>query len=461
MESINNGGLNTVELKRDIYKRLLEWKRENTHKVLELEGARQVGKTFILDKFAKENYKVQIYVNMAQTSGQEFLACLEQATAWQPGMKRKERPIHEALSLFHGEFEDNKDTIVVIDEIQESSKVYSMIRQFAREFECDFIMTGSYLGKTREKDFFLSAGDVDSLTMTSLTFAEFLEAAGKRELYETIDLYGASDHAQYDELKHWFDVYLHIGGYPEVVKAYLETGNLEQCADIIESLIRIFVKESGRYFESPLETATFEKVFSSIATMMLKEKKGTKDLITDLTSIIFKEESGRIAKKTVNYAISWLYLSHQLGYCSKSVNCDNLNIVKNCRYYFMDLGIANYFLSLTGSMQETIDGCLCENFVYLMLLERIRRREIAGQVPWFGTDEESSGELDFYVRSRLNHKNYGLEVKRGNEIAVTANKLLDKGRLDFVYSLKNTYGGINENKRAVPLYLAGRIPFDC
>ena len=461
MESINNGGLNTVELKRDIYKRLLEWKRENTHKVLELEGARQVGKTFILDKFAKENYKVQIYVNMAQTSGQEFLACLEQATAWQPGMKRKERPIHEALSLFHGEFEDNKDTIVVIDEIQESSKVYSMIRQFAREFECDFIVTGSYLGKTREKDFFLSAGDVDSLTMTSLTFAEFLEAAGKRELYETIDLYGASDHAQYDELKHWFDVYLHIGGYPEVVKAYLETGNLEQCADIIESLIRIFVKESGRYFESPLETATFEKVFSSIATMMLIEKKGTKDLITDLTSIIFKEESGRIAKKTVNYAISWLYLSHQLGYCSKSVNCDNLNIVENCRYYFMDLGIANYFLSLTGSMQETIDGCLCENFVYLMLLERIRRREIAGQVPWFGTDEESSGELDFYVRSRLNHKNYGLEVKRGNEIAVTANKLLDKGRLDFVYSLKNTYGGINENKRAVPLYLAGRIPFDC
>ncbi|RHQ35396.1 ATP-binding protein [Clostridium sp. AF27-2AA] len=450
-----------MELKRDIYKRLLEWKRENTHKVLELEGARQVGKTFILDKFAKENYKVQIYVNMAQTSGQEFLACLEQATAWQPGMKRKERPIHEALSLFHGEFEDNKDTIVVIDEIQESSKVYSMIRQFAREFECDFIVTGSYLGKTREKDFFLSAGDVDSLTMTSLTFAEFLEAAGKRELYETIDLYGASDHAQYDELKHWFDVYLHIGGYPEVVKAYLETGNLEQCADIIESLIRIFVKESGRYFESPLETATFEKVFSSIATMMLKEKKGTKDLITDLTSIIFKEESGRIAKKTVNYAISWLYLSHQLGYCSKSVNCDNLNIVENCRYYFMDLGIANYFLSLTGSMQETIDGCLCENFVYLMLLERIRRREIAGQVPWFGTDEESSGELDFYVRSRLNHKNYGLEVKRGNEIAVTANKLLDKGRLDFVYSLKNTYGGINEDKRAVPLYLAGRIPFDC
>lgn len=111
--------------------------------------------------------------------------------------------------------------------------------------------------------------------------------------------------------------------------------------------------------------------------MMLKEKKETKDLITDLTSIIYKEESGKIAKRTVNYAISWLYLSHQIGYCSKSVDCDNLNIVENCRYYFMDLGIANRFLSLTGAEQETIDGCLCENFVYLDLdlVDRIRRRE--------------------------------------------------------------------------------------
>ena len=222
----------------------------------------------------------------------------------------------------------------------------------------------------------------------------------------------------------------------------------------------IFIKESTRYFDSPLETATFDKVFSSIAAMMLKEKKGTKDLITDLTNIIFKEESGRIAKKTVNYAISWLYLSHQIGYCSKSIDCDNLNIVENCRYYFMDLGIANRFLSLTGTVQETIDGCLCENFVYLNLVDRIKRREIAGQVPWFGTDEKTSGELDFYVRSRLDHKNYGVEVKRGNEIAVTANGLLEKGKLDYVYSLKNTYGGVHGRKYAVPLYLVGRIGFD-
>lgn len=56
-------------------------------------------------------------------------------------------------------------------------------------------------------------------------------------------------------------------------------------------------------------------------------------------------------------------------------------------------------------------------------------KEIAGTAPWFGTDEQTSGELDFYIHSSLDHKDYGIEVKRGNEIAVTANRLLEKGKL--------------------------------
>lgn len=448
-----------MELKRDIYDKLLEWKKRNSHKVLELEGARQVGKTFILNQFSRE-YESYIYINMIGTTGQRFLRCLDTASSWEPGQIPVEKPVHKAFELYDPNFVDDEGLLVVIDEIQDSPVVYSKIREFSRDFNCHFIVTGSYLGKTREKEYFLSAGDVESLTMTSLTFPEFLDAFQLRELYESIELFGSSSHEDYDKLKRYFDVYLHIGGYPEVIKTYIETGSMEACADLIENLVAIFVKESTRYFDNPLETATFDKVFSSIAAMMLKEKKGTKDLITDLTSIIFKEESGKIAKRTVNYAISWLYLSHQIGYCSKSVDCDNLNIVENCRYYFMDLGIANRFLALTGTAQETIDGCLCENFVYLNLIDRIKRREIAGQVPWFGTDEKTSGELDFYVRSRLDHKNYWVEVKRGNEIAVTANGLLEKGKLDYVYNLKDTYGGINGRKYAVPLYLAGRIGFN-
>lgn len=109
--------------------------------------------------------------------------------------------------------------------------------------------------------------------MTTLTFPEFLDAFHKRGLYESIDLYGGSDHAGYDELKSYFHTYLQIGGYPEVVTTYLESRSIPDCEAMISNLIQIFVKESSRYFDSPLELQMFEKIFSSIAATLLKEKK--------------------------------------------------------------------------------------------------------------------------------------------------------------------------------------------
>lgn len=110
-----------MDLKRTIYQDLLNWKTEDSGKVLEVNGARQVGKTYILDKFAKENYKTYIYINMVQSSGTRFLKCLESVQGeWKPGMKREEKVIHKALGLYDDRFTDCKDAIVVIDEIQES-----------------------------------------------------------------------------------------------------------------------------------------------------------------------------------------------------------------------------------------------------------------------------------------------------------------------------------------------------
>lgn len=74
-----------MELRRNIYNKLLEWKKENTGHVLELQGARQVGKTYILKKFGNENFQKMIYINMAELSGQDFLQCFMVAMEWKPG----------------------------------------------------------------------------------------------------------------------------------------------------------------------------------------------------------------------------------------------------------------------------------------------------------------------------------------------------------------------------------------
>ena len=103
-----------MELKRDIYKKLLEWKQDDSGKVLQVSGARQVGKTHILNKFADENFKHSIYISMAEVTGERFIMCLDQAEEWKPGTPMEGEPVHEAVRLFYPAFEDSKDTVLLL-----------------------------------------------------------------------------------------------------------------------------------------------------------------------------------------------------------------------------------------------------------------------------------------------------------------------------------------------------------
>ena len=452
-------GESSMDLHRDIYEKLLDWKEKNTGKVLEVNGARQVGKTYILTKFARENYKKFFYINMIQTSGAEFSVCLKEATSWKPGEKRVEKPLHKAFELFDSTFEDSRDTVVLIDEIQESAEVFSLIRQFAREFEAHFIVTGSYLGKTFNKEYFLPAGDIDIFVLDTLSFGEFLDAAGKREIYESIDLYGESDHSDYDELKKWYDIYCQIGGYPAVVQTYFETGDVSQCQTVLQNIVDIFVDETQRYFDNVLEINLFEQIFPAIAQTMAREKKGSGDLTKDLSKIIYKEDTNKFTKTNINKAIAWLYRSNIIGYCDRINEGDFLDVTYDCRFYFKDVGITRMFLTMASAGKDTIDGLIAETFVYRYLEEKIRSREISGKSPMFGIYKD--GEIDFMVKSNLNDCRYGIEVKSGRSIGKSANLLLENGRVDYLYLLKgDTYGGIEGKKRTVPIYLAGRVKFD-
>ena len=449
-----------MDLQRTIYQDLLKWKAEDSGKVLEVNGARQVGKTYILDKFAKENYKTYIYINMVQSTGQTFLECLDIVQKdWKPGIKREDKQIHKALRLYDNNFSDDKDTIVVIDEIQESPQVFSMIREFAREFEAHFVVTGSYLGKTFHKEYFLPAGDIDTLVLDTMSFEEFLMAVDKFEIYQKLDLYGKSAHENYDELKKWYDVYCQIGGYPAVVKKYIEKKDIILCKKETAKIIKIFIEESERYFDDILEINLIEQMLPAVAQSMVKEKKGSSDLVKELSGIVFRDDSNRVTKKSVNQAIAWFYRSNVIGYCGQVNEGDILNVTPNCRFYFRDLGVCRHFLEIAGATPDTIAGIINENFVYISLKKRVENMEIAGTTPWYTLYKD--GELDFFVNSRWDYCNYGIEVKAGRAVGKTASQLLQDGKIKFLYLLKgDTYGGVEDRKYTVPIYLVDRIKFN-
>lgn len=347
-------------LKRKVYDQLLDWKNDTVHSTLEVNGARQVGKTYIINKFADENFRHKIYINLFDLSGKQFMECYKKATDWTPGTKRPEQPLHDAFKLFDPDFEDTNDTVIIIDEIQESSEIFNRIREFTRYFQAHFIVTGSYLGRVLEPEFKFSSGDITSIRIYTLSFKEFLEALDDQLFQKYLSL--PLDHADdtvpelYDELKNVYDIYRQIGGYPKVVETYLNTKDVEAAQKELVRIIRIFLNESMRYFDDITDISVFTNIFLSICRILLREKKGLDEdsISEELQKLVTKNYSSNLSKATCYRAINWLYHSGIIGFCGKITELDILNFKPGSRCFFMDLGVAYYYLSRTGATVSTI-----------------------------------------------------------------------------------------------------------
>lgn len=450
-------------LRRTVYDKLLEWKNDHTHSTLEVNGARQVGKTYIINKFADENFNHKIYISLFEQSGKQFLECYNMATAWEPGTKRPEHPLHDAFRLFEPDFTDTDDTVIIIDEIQESAEIYNRIREFTRHFQAHFIVTGSYLGQILEPEFRYSSGDVTQLSIYTLSFEEFLQAYDE-ELY-TQYLSMQSDSPQesdiYENLKTAYNIYLQIGGYPNVVKTYLETKNSEKARGALVKIIDTFTNESTRYFTDILDTRVFTQIFLSVCRILSRESRGLTEgsISEELQKLVTRDYSSNLSKATCNRAISWLYFSGIIGFCAKITEMDILDFKPASRCYFMDPGLANYYLSLTGLDSRSIAGTLNENYVYINLKKRQDfPEEIVFETPAFATYR--GGEIDFVAQSIHSSTRYLVEVKAGKGTASTALKALEQGKAHKLLYLKgDTKGGVNGKIETLPIYMLERYQF--
>lgn len=451
-------------LKRKVYDKLVEWK-DNSNLTLEVSGARQVGKTYIIRRFAEENFKHMLYINMLEDSGAEFLECLRVARQWEPGADRPLQPIHKALSLFAKEFIDTEETIVIVDEIQESDAVYNLVREFTRKFRCRFIITGSYLGRTLNNEFKMSAGDLTSLRIETLDFEEFADAFGKRDQLERMQPDGnaAGDRDRFQEMSELFALYIEIGGYPAVVTEYLQTGSKQKCRLKLEDIIHLFCVESIRYFSDILDAAVYDNIFCSVARILYREKKGldADNFNESLQKLVVHDYDSNINKAVCNRAIMWLQSAGILDFAGKVTECRILEFKNRCRCYFTDLGLAYYFLRKIGADQAGIQGMLYENYVFLELRRRLERLgEIALETPAFATYK--GGEIDFFVKSlQGNESTYAVEVKAGRQPAPTGQAALSDGKVDYLLLLKgSSQGGVAGNVITIPIFLFPGFRFD-
>lgn len=448
-------------LKRSVYRDLLEWKKSERQTTLEVTGARQVGKTYIIRKFAEENFKNVIYVNLFELSGKQFQQCYRQATEWSPGQKRTEKPLHEAFKLYDEQFTDDAETVVIIDEIQESAEIYNRIREFTRQFQCRFIVIGSYLGRILEPEFRFSSGDVTKLQVYTLSFKEFLQA-NDGDLYQAYCEEQDLSNDTLEKISALYHVYTQIGGYPAVVEEFILSGEIVKAKAELVKIIQTFLNESMRYFEDILDVGVYDNIFLSISRILLREKKGLEEdsVSEELQKLVVKDYSSNISKATCYRAMNWLQHSGIIGFCGKVIELDPLDFKSRSRCFFMDVGLAHYYLSRAGADYATIQGILNENYVYINLKKRQDYpEEIAFEMPAFATYK--GGEIDFFVQTIGENKKYAVEVKSGKNAGNSAKKALEQGKVDYLLYLKgNTKGGIHDKIITMPIFMIEEYRFE-
>lgn len=217
-----------IDVNRDIYEDMRHWKENDSlDKVLYIQGTRQVGKTYAIKKFAKDNYDSNkiIYIDLTSDDLEILLRIRENINneLISETLERSEiNRIDELFKRFSLRFENSYECLVIIDEIQESSEIFSMIRQFARDVKTNFIITGSYLGRILgDKRFWISMGDIVEVTMNPVSFEEYLGIFNLRQLYNSLDFYGKSNISDYDLISEKFNEYIRIGGKIVTIPIYL------------------------------------------------------------------------------------------------------------------------------------------------------------------------------------------------------------------------------------------------
>lgn len=440
--------------RRDIQKDFLKWKKTSNH-ILRLDGARRCGKTTELLKFAYKNYTQVIYINLAHDS---LFPKLYQYPVKEDVMRKycrlKNLP----------EYTNSKETILIIDEIQENSKIYNALEEFHSDLKCDIAVSGSYLGRVLMNQEFFVIAHMDCYTMFPLSFAEFCRVFHKESLLKKISLSGKSEDQSYKVLDELYQIYIQIGGYPDVVKEYCSSQSIEKSLLVVGNIIRIVSEESAVYIKRERDIKIFEQVYKAAIMDMISNKRGTGNKTTDqiVNYITKSNQKFLVNRDEVLNAVAWLSYCKLLDFVSLALEGDISRSISGRRMYFMDCGIFHY-LAVSNHIDHTnFTGLQAETFVFNelnRLLFRYSEEDIVlhGREICFSVC--GNYELDFMVVDKTDTV-YGIEVKSHAGSHKSLNVFLEKHLIDQGVIANFSKGGKSEQYITIPIYTVGcRFPY--
>ncbi len=426
---------------RKVKEKLKQWKQNPYRKPLILQGPRQVGKTYLALEFGREEYENVAYFNF-QTDGR-LMETFEENI--QPSY------LLPILSRISKTSIIKEKTLIIFDEVQLSEKALASLKYFCEEApEYHVLAAGSLLGvAVNREQFSFPVGKVDMIDMYPMDFEEYLLAKGEEELRNRIrssfDTNQALPSAVHEDALRLYREYLVVGGMPECVAKYIETGDHILIRQTQETILAGYMSDMSKYNKNT-EIPKTRLTYNSIVTQLSRQN----------TRFQYKlvKKGGRASE--LENAIEWLVLSgivdRVYGLEQAKKPLENYKDIDAFKIYMSDTGlllakqqvVPEDVLYNTHELDE-FKGGMTENYVDVQL-------KTSGYTTYFWTGDNNS-EVDFVIQRE--GKIIPIEVKAAENVrAKRLNTFMKKYDSAYAIRLSTKNFGFEEGKKAVPLYAA-------
>ena len=371
-------------MKRKLYNALIDWKNDPDRKPLVLEGARQVGKTWLLKEFGKNEYQNLVYVNFHDDPEAQEIFRVD---------LKVDRIMYLLESITNQKITAGK-TLIFMDEIQEAYRGLDSLKYFCENArEQHVVVAGSLLGTTHRKGESYPVGKVNLLTLYPMSFEEFLWARGEEKIAEMLaradwEMLQILDFKVQELLRQYY----YVGGMPEAVLQYTTKGDVNKVRRIHEEILRTYDNDFAKHAGD--ETERIRMVWESIPNQLAKENK----------KFIYGavKEGGRA--RDFEIAIEWLV---RAGLVYKIRRCKNpempLKFYEDFdafKLYLLDVGLLGAMskasprlMLINNGVFTEFKGAFTENYV----LEQLKSMD--GLDAYYFSKDNSTQEVDFLVQT--------------------------------------------------------------
>lgn len=362
---------------------LLAWKQSRRRKPLIIEGARQVGKTWLMKEFGRQTYGDTVYINFDSNARMAELFASDLDT----------KRLVLGLELYAGRKIDPENALLIFDEVQEVPRALAALKYFCEDApQYHIVCAGSLLGIALHRGTSFPVGKVDFLKLYPLSFQEFLMAIGKQQFSELLDQQDFSMITSFretyaDALKQYY----FVGGMPEAVESFAENQDFNEVRQIQKRILAAYEQDFSKH--APNEVVPrLRMLWNSIPAQLAKENK----------KFIYGLVREGARAKDYETALLWLSdcgLVHRVS----RVNAPGIPLrayedMKAFKLFVLDVGLLG---CMTGLHQRTLldgnalfvefKGALTEQYVCQQL------KTLADLELCYYTNDRGSCEVDFVV----------------------------------------------------------------